>query len=107
MLRCEELVNQRYMVPVKFNVKSSPLLYSEKVLLPPLHIKLGVMKKFLKVLDKAGEDFLYLRIKFPNRSDDKVNQDIFVGLQIGKVMLDENSERKFNSTELTAWKSIK
>jgi hypothetical protein len=40
------------------------------------------MKKFLKVLEKGGEDFLYLRIKLPNRGDDKVNQDIFVGLQI-------------------------
>jgi hypothetical protein len=43
------------------------------------------MKKFLKVLEKGGEDFLCLRIKFPNGSDDKVNQDIFVGLQIGNL----------------------
>jgi hypothetical protein len=62
------------------------------VFLLPLHIKLGVMKKFLKVLNKGGEDSLYLRIKFPNRCDDKVNQDIFVGIQNGKVMLDENFE---------------
>jgi hypothetical protein len=94
-------------VPVKFNVKNSPLLTFEKALLPPLHIKLGVMKKSLKVWDKGGEDFLYLRFKFPNRSDDKVNQDIFVDLQIGKDMLDENFSRTFNCTELTAWKSIK
>ena len=73
------------MIPVKFNVKNSPLFNFEKVLLPPLHIKLGIMKKFLKVLEKGGEDFLYLRIKFQNRSDDKVNQDIFVGLQIGNL----------------------
>jgi hypothetical protein len=69
-------------VPVKFNVKNSPLLKFVKVFLSPLHIKLGIMKKFLEVLDKGGEDFLYLRIKFPNRSDDKFNQDIFVVLQI-------------------------
>jgi hypothetical protein len=72
-------------VPVKFNVKNSPLLTFEKVLLPPLHKKLGVMKKSLKVLDKGDEHFLYLRIKFPNRTDEKVNQGIFVGLQIGNL----------------------
>jgi hypothetical protein len=52
-------------VLVKFNVKNSPFSNSKKVLPPPLHVKLGVMKKFLK----GAEDFLYLRIKFPNRSE--------------------------------------
>jgi len=80
------------LVPVKFNVKNSPLLNFKKVFLLPLHIKLGVKKKFLKVFEKGGEDFLYLCIKFPHRCDDKVNQNIFVGLQNGKVMLDENFE---------------
>jgi hypothetical protein len=95
LLHCEKLVSKRDVVTVKFNVKNSPLLNTEKVLLPPLHIKLGVVKKFLKALDKGGEDFLYLRIKFPNRGDDKVEQDIFVGSQIGNIMLDENFERSF------------
>ena len=79
MLQCEELVSQRDVVPVQFNVKNSPLLNSEKVLLPLLRIKLGFVKKFLKVLGNGGEDFLYLRSKFPNRSNDKVKLDIFVG----------------------------
>ena len=65
------------------------------------------MKKFLKVLGKYGEDFLYLHIKFPNRSDDKCNQDTFVGLQIGKGLFDDNFATTFNYTELNAWKSIK
>ena len=53
-------------VPVKFNVKNSPLLDSEKALLPPLHVKLGIMKKYLKVLDRGDEDFIYLRTEFSN-----------------------------------------
>jgi len=44
------------------------------------------MKKLLKVLGKGAEDFLYLRIKFPNRGDDKFKQDIFFGSQIRNVM---------------------
>jgi hypothetical protein len=66
----------------KIDVKHTPLLYSEKVLLPTLHIQRGVIKKFLKILDKGNEAFLYLLSKFPNRSDDKVKQEIFVCPQI-------------------------
>ena len=83
------------MVPVKFNVKNSPLLNSEKVLLPPLHIKLRVMKTFLEVLSNGGKDFLYLRSKFRNRSDDKVKLDIFFSSQIRNVMLDDSFEWNF------------
>jgi hypothetical protein len=80
-------------VPVKFNVKNSPLWNFEKVFMPPLHIKQGVMKKPLEVFDKGGENFLYLRIKFPNRSDDKIKQDIFVGLQVGNLYCTRISKR--------------
>jgi hypothetical protein len=50
----------------------------EKGLLLPLHIKLWLMKNFVKALDKRGEGFLYLSNKFPNLSDVKVKQGIFV-----------------------------
>jgi hypothetical protein len=44
------------------------------------------MKKFLKALGKGAEDFLYLRIKFPNRGDNKFKQDIFFDSQIRNIM---------------------
>jgi hypothetical protein len=34
------------------SVKSEPLVSAQKVLLPPLHIKLGLKKNFVKALDK-------------------------------------------------------
>jgi len=43
-----------------------PLVLLEKIYLPPLHIKLGLMKKFVKGVDKTGNGFEYVRSKFPN-----------------------------------------
>ena len=41
--------------------------------LPPLHIKLGLMKQFVKALPKEGPCFKYLTAKFPGLSDAKLN----------------------------------
>ena len=35
-----------------FNVIEEPLVDASKILLPPLHIKLGLMKQFVNSLDK-------------------------------------------------------
>jgi hypothetical protein len=53
----------------------------EKMILPPLHIKLGLMKQFLKALAGNGNCFLYLSNKFPAFSQAKVKEGIFVGPQ--------------------------
>ena len=37
------------------NIKNIPLVNREKVWLPPLHIKLGLIKQFAKALDKERE----------------------------------------------------
>ena len=44
----------------------------------PLHIKLGVMKQFVKAFDKNGEWLTYLYQKFQFFSDEKLNEGIFV-----------------------------
>jgi len=36
----------------RYNVKNMPLVDPNKILLPPLHIKLGLMKTFVKELGK-------------------------------------------------------
>ena len=59
-------------------------LWIEDVLLPPLHIKLGLMKNFVKGMNKEGQAFRYLRNKFPKVSNTKVKESIFVGPQIGE-----------------------
>ena len=53
------------------NIKNVPLVNRKKVLLPPLHIKLWLMKQFVKALDKEGECFKYLCTKFPRLTYEK------------------------------------
>ncbi|GBO02325.1 hypothetical protein AVEN_212991-1 [Araneus ventricosus] len=52
-----------------------PLLLAKKVLLPPLHIKLGLMKQFVKALPKQGEGFKCLCDQFPGLSEAKLKEE--------------------------------
>jgi hypothetical protein len=45
-----------------------------KTLLPPLHIKLGLMKNFVKAMKKKGIGFKCLRETFPKLSDAKLSR---------------------------------
>ncbi|GFV38225.1 uncharacterized protein TNCV_4792111 [Trichonephila clavipes] len=47
------------------NVINPPLVRRDHIILPPLNIKLGIMKQFVKALDKSGECFNFLSLKFP------------------------------------------
>ena len=61
---------------------NEPLVDRDSILLPPLHIKLGLMKQFVKALDKNGDYFRYILSRFPGRSYEKVKTAIFDGPQI-------------------------
>ncbi|GBO46723.1 hypothetical protein AVEN_221862-1 [Araneus ventricosus] len=45
------------------NEEKEPLVASEKILLPQLHIRLGLMKNFVKAMDCGRSGFQYLRLK--------------------------------------------
>jgi len=66
-------------MPGEKNVVNRPLILLEKIYLPPLHIKLGFMKNFVKGTDKTGHGFEYVRNTFPNVSDAKIKEGIFIG----------------------------
>jgi hypothetical protein len=55
----------------RHNVKWEPLVDPQKVLMPPLHIKLGLMKQFVTGLDKESSAFKYLQDFFPKLSEAK------------------------------------
>jgi len=67
----------------EINVVSPPLVLPEKFYLLPLHIKLGFMKNFVKCIDKTSRGFEYVRNKFPNVSDAKIKEGIFIGPRSG------------------------
>lgn len=91
----------------KSNVKYLPLIDPKDVILPPLHIKLGLMKNFVKAMDKNGAGFLYLKSIFPKLTEAKLKEGIFIGPQIRQLMKDQNFDQKLNDKELNAWTSLK
>ncbi|GBM48324.1 hypothetical protein AVEN_106525-1 [Araneus ventricosus] len=69
-------------VPHTGNEDNEPLVVSEKILLPTLHIKLGLMKNFVKAMDCGGSGFQYLRLKFPKVSEKKLRKAYLWGLNL-------------------------
>ena len=89
-------------------MKHIPLTDPQKVYLPPLHIKLELMKNFVKAMDHHGKGFQYFWKKFANKkSDAKLKAGVFVGPNIRDLMKDEQFDIHLNSLELGAWKSFK
>ena len=88
-------------------VVSQPLVASEKIYLLPLHIKLCLMKHFIKTMDHNGEGFNFLTRKIPRISDAKIKEGIFVGPQLGELMNDKVFEGSLNETKAAAWNSFK
>ena len=77
------------LTPGEKNVVNPHLVLPEKIYLPPLHIKLVLMKNFVKGMDKTGSGFEYVRNKFPNVSVAKIKGSIFMGPQIRELMQDQ------------------
>jgi len=84
------------LTPGEKNVVNPPLDLLEKIFLPSLHIKMGLLKNFVKGMDKVGRGFEYLRNKFPNVSDTKIKKAIFIGQQIRELMQDEQFNEDLN-----------
>ncbi|GBN32561.1 hypothetical protein AVEN_256007-1 [Araneus ventricosus] len=61
------------------NVVQDPLVPTENIYLPPLHIKLGLIKQIVKAMDKTGDGFNFLKTKFPRLNEAKIKKGIFVG----------------------------
>lgn len=60
--------------PGEMNVLTHPLVPASKIILPPLHIKLGLVKNFVKALNKDGKAMVYLKRFFPKLSEAKVKE---------------------------------
>ena len=94
------------LTPEEKNVVNTSLVLPEKIFLPPLHIMLGPMKNFVKGMDKNGRGFKYERNKFPNVSDAKIKEAMFIGPQISELMQDKQFGEELNETERNAWLSF-
>ena len=95
------------LVPCKeMNVINDLLVDRDRILFPPLHIKLGLIKQFTKALDKDDDCFTYLCQVFPGLTIEKLKAGIFDGPQIRHLIRDPEFEHLKNEVELEAWKAF-
>ena len=90
------------MIPGSLNVLAPPLVERSKIMFSSLHIKLGIMKQFVKALEKDGNCFKYICMKFPGPTIEKLKAGIFDGPQIRKLINDANFCNFMNPAELSA-----
>ncbi|UYV79031.1 hypothetical protein LAZ67_17000790 [Cordylochernes scorpioides] len=89
------------------NIANLPLIDSENIYLPPLHIKLGLMKNFVKAMDRNASGFAYLKQQFSSISEAMIKEGIFVGPQIRELQQDGNFQNSLNEVETAAWNSFR
>ena len=94
----EELVPRK-----ERNVINDPLVDRDRILFPPLHIKLGLIKQFTKALDKDGDCLLTWQA-FPGLTIEKLKAGIVDGPQIRQLISDPEFENSMNEVELEVWK---
>ena len=85
------------------NIINKPLVNLDRIILSPLHIKLGLMKQFVKALSKDGDYFNYITKTFPGLSMEKLKAGIFDGPQIRKLMQDQAFTARITVVERAAW----
>ena len=88
------------------NGKRSSLKFGVPIILPPLHIKLGLMKQFVRALNKEGACFGYISNKFPGLSIEKLKSGIFDGPQIRQLIGDPNFTDSMDEIESATWSSF-
>ena len=82
------------------------IVIREKIIFPLLHIKLGLMKQFVKVLDTDGECFQHIYSVLPGLSFNKIKAGVLDGPQIRALVRDQEFDRKMNDKDRTAWLSF-
>ena len=82
----KEWLAKSFLTPGRCNLKSSLLVDPKNVQLPPLYIKPGLMKNFVKALNKKNPLFKFLQSKFPAVGDTELGAGVFNGPQIRELM---------------------
>ena len=84
--------------PGSHNIHSHLLVEANKILLPPLHIKLSVIKNFVNAMDGEGN---------PRISMENLKASIFDGPQIRELMKDPMFDEALTKAEQFALQSLK
>ena len=97
------------LTPGSHNILTSSLIERSKILLPSLHIKLGLAKQFDKALKPTIRVFRHIRQMFPSISEAKVTSGrlIFVGPQIRRMLASEELQEQMSDWERNAWQAFR
>ena len=86
--------------------KYQPLVDQKNIIFPPFHIKLDLMKQYVKALSIEGDCFKYICTTFPSLSYEKIKADVFDGSHTRKLMRDLHFTSSMNDVEKRAWNSF-
>ena len=81
------------------NVENQLLVELRKILLPAMHLKLGLTKNSVNAMNQEEAVFAYLREMFRRLSEAKFKESIFIGPQIRDLMKDEYFDRLLQGDE--------
>ena len=95
------------------SIQRSNLAEREDIILPPLHIKLGLIKSFIVRLQKrqkneeSHEIFHHLKTIFPHLSTSKIEAGVFAGPEVRTLLKDKEFPNLFAPVEAAGWSSFK
>lgn len=76
------------------------------MLIPRLHIKLSLIKQFVKQLVPEDEVFKDIQELFPKESKAKFKAGVFMEPRVRRLMNSESFLRKLSEVEQEAWTSF-
>lgn len=98
--------SRKSLKPGSMNILYKALVDPKNILLPPMHIKLGLMSQYVKALDPYSLCSQYLHKKFPKLSDAKIKAGIFIGPQIKQLCKDDHFKEIMSTKERKAWEAF-
>ena len=84
-----------------------PLVDRKKIIFPPLHIRLGLLKQFVKAFPTDGNCFKSIILRFSGLSIEKIKGNVFGGPKIWQLIKYEQFTSTMSDLEKNAWLSFK
>ena len=98
----------RNLTPGVKNVEKKSLVSTDKVLLPLLHLKLGIVKQFVKAMSRVqSAAFMHIFEILPKLSEAKIKEGVFTGPDIRELLKNEEFEKLMTDKEKAAWQSFR
>ena len=95
-------LEHKWLICLAYNIQSHTLLRQNKIMLLPLRIKLGVMKNFVKAMNREGSGFAFC-LNFPWINMEKLKACIIDDPQMRELMKDLMFDESLSEVKLSTW----